>query len=252
MRVHGLVTSVRAATPCHVLGLPSLSSCHTGCCGLPLDLLPVRSFISPELLAMGHVLGMLEGPDLSHCTDAASEAPALWCRHGRGGCARFIAWITGMPSEMAAERDGVFAFCPCCWPETRWSTQGSKAGEVTAVPVPGPCAGASMHCRAQPGRQSLGMCIVGGSQGAPPAEFGLCLLTLQHLLVPQVLVPQGAAEAWMQQERAGLILDASTPCPLQPGIPYLLPACSPPAPCLLQPGDLQCRESDCSGFDSLL
>lgn len=183
--MRGLVPSVCAATPCHVLGLPSLSSCHSGCCGLLLDLLPVRCFISPKLLAMGRVLGMLEVPGLGHCTDAASEAPVLWRRHGHGGCAGFIAWITGMPSEMAAERDGVLAFPGCCCPERRWGTQGSKAGEGTAVPAPGPCAGASTHCRAQPGRQCLGMCIVGGSQGAPQAEFGLCLLTPQQLLVPQ-------------------------------------------------------------------
>lgn len=232
---------VCAATSCHVLGLPSLSSCHSGCCGLLLDLLPVRCFISPKLLAMGHVLGMLEVPGLGHCTDAASEAPVLWRRHGHGGCAGFIAWITGMPSEMAAERDGVLAFPGCCCPERQWGTQGSKAGEGTGVPAPGPCTGPSQADSA------WGCALWGAHRELHRLNLG-CACSHRS----SCWCHNPAAEVWMQQKRAGLILAASTPCPLQPGIPYLLPACSPPAPCLLQPGDLQCYESDCSGFDSLL
>lgn len=45
--------------------------------------------------------------------------------------------------EMAADRDGVFVFPACCWPGSCWGTQGSKAGGMTVMPVPGACAGVS-------------------------------------------------------------------------------------------------------------
>lgn len=109
---------------------------------------------------------------------------------------------------MAAGKDGVFGFHGCCWPGSGWGSQGgiSRARSL---------------CRDKqhrgPRQAVPGVCC-GGSQGA---EFGLCLLTPQ-----QLLVPQGTAKVWMQQKGAGLILAARTPFHPSQAFPYLLPACS--------------------------
>lgn len=90
--------------------------CHTGCCELLLDLLPVRCFISPKLLAMGCVFEVLEVPGPGHCTDLSLGVLVLWHRHGPGSCAGFVAWITRC---LVLSRDSCRQCC--CW---KWLQRG--------------------------------------------------------------------------------------------------------------------------------
>lgn len=127
-----------------------------------LDLLPVRSVMGPEPLATGRVLGLLEVPGPGPCTDPAGGAPVA---PQLSGCVaritRCLGLSGGTAADRGAERDGVLASPGCCWPQSLRGTQGSKAGEVTAVPAPGPRAGPSTRCGASRAHGAWGSALWG-------------------------------------------------------------------------------------------
>lgn len=227
-----MVPSACATTPQPVLGLPSLFSVAqgvVGCCWISS-----QRFISPKLLPMGCVFGVLEVPGPGHCTNPASGALVVWRRCGPGSCAGFLAWVTQclvLSSGMAADRSAV--------------GNGCRQGRCVCFP----CLLLAWQLLGHPGLQgwwngcdASARCLCRGEHPAGPsqAESAWDFLEAHRELHwrNSGCACSHCSSCWCHRALLGCgysrrVLASSWMPELPVHSRQAFPACSPPAPCLL-------------------